>query len=271
MNNAWFFGDSFTAGFGYNFEEFLDPKSLSYVPNTDLSENSPVWTDSNLQVSKFKDWKFTLQDNVWTYLVSKHLGYNCINKGESGASNERILHNILRYLKEIKQGDIVFLGFTIPSRTLTPFRNSPNQEGILRVSMIDYDNGKPVVIGDEDRHRFTIPGFLNNKEQEVILDYLYYISIKHSDIYNTYYRDRYDTVIDLLHHMGAKTFLWDYTYWTSFESIRKYTKEKVVDGHWSTNGHREFSKLVIDTIKSGRNSLLNCPNNIIQFNKNLTT
>jgi len=266
MNNAWFFGDSFTAGFGYNFEEFYDPNSSTYLSNIGFSPDSSIWTDKASQFYKFNEWKESLKGYIWPKLVADKLGYICNNKGESGSNNERILHNVIRYLKDFTKGDTVFLGLTIPSRVLTPYINSPNQEGILQGSMINYDNGKPVDLIEKDEHRYAIPGELSRKEKEVILDYLFYIKIKHNEIYYRYYLERFNSIASYLESLGIKTVIWDYTYWTSYETIREYTEDRVYDGHWSINGHKDFSNLIINKLNKGENRILNSPDNTRLFN-----
>lgn len=257
MKNAWFFGDSFTAGFGYNFEEYLDLKSSSFEPKVSLDEDSPVWENPKYIFSKFNEWKTKYCKDIWTYLVSDHLNLSCINKGESGSTNERIIHNIIRYLNDIKKGDTVFIGSTTPYRLLTPHRNSPTEEGIMRSSMINLTTLKPLNLKDSPKDQYSIPGFFSDKEREVILDYLFYINMREHSIIDRYYKKRFDSLVKFFNSNGIKTFFWDYTHWGGYDSIAKYTNNRVKDGHWAITSHKEFSQKVIEYLKEGRTEMIN--------------
>lgn len=87
---GWFFGDSFTYGFG------CKPGHEYY--------------------------KFTINrvGKIWTTIVSEHLHLHEKNMSISGASNLCIINTILENIKYINKGDYVFIGSTHPSRFLIP-------------------------------------------------------------------------------------------------------------------------------------------------------
>ena len=256
MNKAWFFGCSFTSGVGYNFEEYLDPESDSFKPNLDLN-NESVW-ESSQYLSWCKEWKTKYQYDIWPYLVSRKLGVECVNKGEGGSGNLRILHKIIRNLKNFKKGDLVFIGFTHPTRILIPtnLKHPKISTLLLEPSTLGKSTGKK----DDTR---LIGGYtkLSEDQQHILIDYLYYIVHEFSDHIEEYDFTTISELVKFLTKIGVKPFLWDYSHWSYYENIFIHTHGTVKDGHWSINGHREFSNTVLNAL--GKNESILPPREIV--------
>ena len=88
--NGWFFGDSFTYGYGCR--------------------------------PSYEYYKFTRNriGKIWTTIVSEHLELEEKNMGVNGASNPCIINTIIENIKYIKKGDYVFIGNTLPMRIQIP-------------------------------------------------------------------------------------------------------------------------------------------------------
>lgn len=88
MNKAWFFGDSFTSGFG--------------------AENTSEY------------YKKFGPGNTFSTLLSSYFNMQEVNLGIPGCSNYTILSNLLNNIKYIHPGDLVIVGNTSPLRSLVP-------------------------------------------------------------------------------------------------------------------------------------------------------
>ena len=87
---GWFFGDSFTYGYGCRPE--------------------------------YRYYKYTLdrKGKLWTEIVSDELNLIEKNLAIPGASNPSIINTIIENIKYINKGDYVFIGNTLPIRILIP-------------------------------------------------------------------------------------------------------------------------------------------------------
>ena len=88
--NGWFFGDSFTYGYGCR--------------------------------PGYEYYKYTINriGKIWTTIVSENLELNEKNMGVNGASNSCIVNTIIENIKYINKGDYVFIGNTLPVRLQIP-------------------------------------------------------------------------------------------------------------------------------------------------------
>lgn len=88
MNKAWFFGDSFTSGFG--------------------AENTSEY------------YKKFGPGNTFSTLLSSYFNMQEVNLGIPGCSNYTILSNLLANIKYFQPNDVVVVGSTSPLRSLVP-------------------------------------------------------------------------------------------------------------------------------------------------------
>lgn len=122
---GWFFGDSFTYGFGCR--------------------------------PGFQYYKYTINrvDKIWTTIVSENLNLHEKNMGISGASNPFIINTIIKNIKYINKGDYVFIGNTLPIRILLP---DASDNTISNVSNCKYKlNKNEFKVIDDYINTFVIP------------------------------------------------------------------------------------------------------------------
>lgn len=258
MNTAWFFGDSFTAGEGYNFEQFLDTTSTNY--KSDLIINDSIWYELPY-FSKFQKWKDVHQYEIWPYLVSNYFEMKCVNKGENASSNQQILNRILSNINNFKKGDILIVGYTVPYRLFLPSTHSNTPMKTCLIESLER-NSDIKEVGLEE---------YSDDEKKSIIDYLYNIIHQYDENIEKHEKEIYRNLFSFLQTLGIKTLFWDYTHWHNYENIYDATNGKVNDRHWSIKGHKDFSKVVIDSVNNNINELERQNKNSIfnKFKKNL--
>jgi len=100
MSRLWTFGDSFTAGHGCKMFPYTKPKTTYYKTYKDyIDENKKIWPE----------------------IVSLFLGFELINQGRNGVTNEKILDHILANYQKIERGDCVIIQTSNSSRYDFPF------------------------------------------------------------------------------------------------------------------------------------------------------
>ena len=212
MNRAWFFGDSFTAGFGAR-------KDTEYY-----SKYGPGQT--------------------FTKRVSEYFKVEEINVGVPGCDNETILSKITENLIHFHKGDFVIIGNTSPLRGLTPsndgtkliyqklFDSKPYSESkgysdnqaseILQKYCIKFKSGYEELWSSHYNKMFLdIIKYLKTKDITALLwDY----SVWSEEI-----------------EPGMR-----------FENIEQHTKGDIYDLHWSFEGHRKVAEWIVEGLNSDK-------------------
>lgn len=176
------------------------------------------------------------QDNdyIWTSIVAKHYNFNEINLGDPGCGNMEILRKILDFKKLITHDDIVIIGSTDGSRTLSFLRENN--------TIIPKSFNHWLFDGYPWREKGISDDFVSSFQQYSINCRLPFID-EHI---------KFDTKLmeDVIELISPNTyFIWGPEMWAKFENIAVHTKNKIYDFHWSFNGHREMSEWVISNIK----------------------
>ena len=83
MNTVWTFGDSLTDGF----------------------------RSDNIWAKKYVEWKGYIP-LTYGEIISKKLNYNLINLGKGGSDNNTIFESFIKNIDNIKDGDIVIIGWS---------------------------------------------------------------------------------------------------------------------------------------------------------------
>lgn len=215
-NKAWFFGDSFTFGHGCK----------------------PGY--------KYYDTYKEKRGKLWTTEVSNFLMLPEINHGIPGNSNPYILKQILTNLQNFQKGDFVFLTDTLPVRLVHPSLESKKIEPLTTDILLWPEHNKEGQV-------FLDKYFTSNDKKRVVVDYIFEAINRKEEPWEEYYRLQLEGIQTFLNRLEINTYIWSHREWVSpskYEYITKATKRKVIDGHWSWKGHKDFSEAMISRIKN---------------------
>ena len=241
--NGWFFGDSFTSGFGLNFDHEIKEMNVSHnKSNVPLIDQIPNHLWDNNPYVKFKNHKEEYKFSIWPHLIAKHYGLEYNNYGVSGGSNDEILFNIISQLKNINEGDYIFIGMTIPHRFMIPINNLLNDKPLVS-TQIDWINGNSSNNLENYAFNFT------DNDKEVIINFLHDIVLKHQHHYGSHFLKIFSNLQEYFIEKNVNCLIWDWTLWSDFQSIQKWTNDKIKDGHWSPKGHEDFFNFLILNIE----------------------
>jgi hypothetical protein len=214
MNKLWCFGDSFTAGQGCRSGD----EYFKLYPNKG--------------------------QKIWTTLLAEKLSLEEINLGIPGNSNPYILKQIIENLKQITDKDIVILSDTLP------FRSVLYNQAEKNISPITTD----IAIWPEDNPNgdLYIKNFFNHKKDKMVLiDYLHTFKLPYHETWTEYYLNQFLDIQSHLLKLNTQVYFWSHKIWkrpSRFEIITNATNRKVIDGHWSWKGHKDFSNYLLERI-----------------------
>ena len=172
-------------------------------------------------------------DKIWPELVAENYGMVLQNFGINGASNDVILDNLIEQYNNIKKNDIVILGFTLPHRFDIPYKNK-------FTSVFNYFL---------ETEKNEVLSYYTEEQLETIINFQYHFS--YSNLFRKRQLMRFNFFIELLKEKGIKICFWRLLEETEkkFERIYNHTKNNINDGHFSYNGHIEFSKYIISKLE----------------------
>ena len=242
MNRLWCFGDSFTAGHGLNFDEFNREGCLNYEGSFyNFDDNSNIW-HRDPYFKKYKDYKHSYKDKIFAKLFSNYLNYELINEGESGCSNDRIIHQIIKNINSFKSDDIILIGLTSYLRVIVPSKFGMGGAGATNV--------------DEDVHKCYVKHGPRSSEKlvEKVTEYIYDVLMPNEDILEAYYLNLFKSVRDLILPKVKRVVLWDHHHWHRFENIHDW--KRIGDRHWSPKGHEQFNNFLIENYEKNNDILI---------------
>jgi hypothetical protein len=250
--NAWFFGCSFTAGYGLNFEEWYQESNANFKGDYNTIKDE-IWEYPHIK--QFSLYKDTYSDSIWPKLISAEYGLIYNNLAESGAGNDRIIHKVINSLHKIKPGDYVFLGTSEPCRILLPSGlDDPSLMSTL--IFINKLNENKIGEGGISFHNY------DQKQKNIIIDFLYEIVHQNPEAYNNYYKKVYLDLQKFFQSIGVTCVIWEWPSWFNYETIKVWSDKKINDGHWSPNGHYQFYLYM-------KKNLDNCNYNVSSLNKHM--
>lgn len=215
MGKLWCFGDSFTAGHGCRpGDEYYDKYSND-------------------------------RHQIWTKLVAEELGLEEKNLGIPGNSNPNIIKQVLENLSELKKVDTVILSSTLPFRTVL-YNNHTEEIAPVTTDIILWPENNP------DGDYFIQRYFKNDRERKLLLDYMYTFRMPYEKQWTRYYEKQLCNIQVHLLGLGIKVYFWSHKIWEApspFQIISTATKGKIIDGHWSWNGHQDFSNYLLQRIR----------------------
>ena len=199
MKNAWFFGDSYTQCCGTRKgEPYYDKRKKTFIE-----------------------------------LVSEEFGYQPINKGIQGASNEWIIHSLLREFQYMKPNDIVVVSDTLP----WGFIQYHNDREMM-VSINDHYVEENKWLYNSPEEKQTIVNYVNTRK-----DYRKHF-IKH-------YEEDYRNLINLFRGNKIHGYFWSHQLWwdNKLEKIDEATNSEIPDIHFSYKGHEQLADILIKEIR----------------------
>lgn len=212
VNSIWFFGDSFTSGYG--------------------------------AVQGFPYYNKYGPSDTFSSLLSNHFEAEERNYGLPGECNNAIIKCITSHLPYIKKGDIVVMSNTSPLRDLVPDKITSkltSQKLFLSDSYpnsIGYGNKKiSNILGEYclQIRKPYIPEW-NHHYRTIFLNFVnFFESIGCTSIFWDY------SVWSEEEEKGMK-----------FENIYQATNGKIHDLHWSYKGHRDAFEWIKDGITKGK-------------------
>jgi hypothetical protein len=209
MNNLWTFGDSFT--------ESYNPKNW--------------WS------GKYIEWKGYVP-KVYGEVIAEELGYNLINKGLSGSSNQTILETICNHIDEINPNDIVIIGWSSPIR----FR----------------------IVDEYDKWQHMIPSMPFDFDKIGNVSANSIIEVLDNRCHRKYCKE-VNSWIKLINKSLPKSNIIHWKYHIEkinaytipdLETINNETHGVIRDGHYSEKGQLEVANKLIHILKTGYNKTL---------------
>jgi len=175
---------------------------------------------------------------IWPTIVSDTLKLEEVNLAKRGSSSPQILSSLIEYSPTFKKGDVVIFSNSLPNRIIAA--NNKNQK-------------IETVITDEFESFYRLDNFFENLEsKQVMLDYLYHHILPYTSSYERFYDRQFEQLQKLLLKNGVNSFFWSYKMWgddmNKYERISSTTNIK--DGHFSWKGHKEFSEMILHSIKN---------------------
>jgi hypothetical protein len=229
MNKLWCFGDSFTAGDGCKLW-----KTGPQQPNT-------------IKYREFLNKKDNEHIKLFSEMVAEHFGLECINLGQSGAGNERILDALLSYIHLISKNDYVIFGVSYFQRFDVDL-NHPT--GFMTININSLNDGNDEMIG-EHLSRNAMKEIVVNRSSKQFEDRLirqikginHILKQLSKNVYiwtNDHYLDEQKSGVFKLvdGYTSTSQFLFE-------NSIGTHTHNEVNDGHLSEGGHRVLATDII--------------------------
>jgi hypothetical protein len=175
-----------------------------------------------------------IRNNIiqWGTIVSNTLKCNLQNFGEVSFSNPQIIATITENLWRIKPGDYIVIGLSTPFRTITVRNNQ------IRSFLI------------QDYIHSTLP------EEKYVFDYVQNIIYPNEPLFEEFYWNQIKGIKKLLDNHGCVTYLWDSKLWEKFESVKKQTKGKDKDPHWSKKGHEDMAKYILEKLNKKSKNII---------------
>lgn len=213
MKTFWFYGDSYTGGFG------VTPEYAYYhLYEGDLPKKS------------------------WPELVSEYFNVECVNRGIAGSDNNNILDNILNDIPFFSETDMVFISLTFPVRF--PLYN--HSQG-----RITFCTNNVFTQKRKKAEKYLDVFFKSEKEKEILLDYIYTFVTPYTSSWRAYYLNRFNSIKKILDKKNIRTYIWssEQEFNENNHHIIRECTSSVDDDHWSFLGHKQFADKVLQNIE----------------------
>ena len=179
---------------------------------------------------------------TWNNLLCKRLGVGYINKAKGGESNEYIQYSIQKNWNNIRPGDLVIIGTTLPTRVpiIIEKDHVTLEDRIFSSSIANLHN--EFIFSYFKKSWVNLDPYVL---KEVILDFVHYFKEPFEKEWYQHHMEGYDFLINRLTEKGVKVYFWEYNpIWDMFETIIDATNGKIDDPHWSWKGHYDMSEWI---------------------------
>ena len=213
MKTFWFYGDSYTGGFGVR----------------------PAYAYYHL-------YKGDLPKKSWPELVSEYFNAEDVNRGVDGSDNNNILDNILTDLPFFNENDMVFISLTFPVRF--PLYN--HSQG-----RITFASNNVFTEKREHEEKYLDVFFNSDKEKHLMLDYINTFIVPYNSAWSAYYLNRFHLIQKILKDKKIQTYIWssEQEFNENNHQTIKECISRVDDDHWSFLGHKQFADKVVQNIE----------------------
>lgn len=244
------FGCSFSLGTGIFYRDFEKPIYL--------------WG------KKYVDW-------WWGNQLARYLDMEVANHGLGGGSNTTTHNRITKNLKNIKSGDIVFIGETEPNRIRTINNSLHNKNGVV----VEFDTNlgwmnewldmeEKNLTAEEKTKRWEELGcpfkYFDQTEVDVLMAYGAYYTSNNEKAFNYEYHDIFLSIREYLSTKNVSTFIFNKKIWNIGESINDWWPKMDLseypihnfhmhDGHWSPDGHTTISQFFMWCVDNNKHDI----------------
>jgi len=180
--------------------------------------------------------------SIWPRLIAKGLDSKYKNYAQGGASPLFIIHQLVKGLSKIKQGDIVIVLETIPDR-VEVYSNKLNQ-------IVATTNA---ALTDSLQGDLNFNYFNNESEVKSAFNFIYDHRYKKLGAFSKYYTEILNDFKKYLESKGVEFILISYLLsfeakcTDKFETNVSLSKGKNTDAHFTLKGHWQFAKYISDT------------------------
>ena len=183
---------------------------------------------------KYIDWK-GYKPNVYGDNISEILGFNLNNLGVGSSDNYSILQSFCNVSNKIKEGDLLIFGWSSPIR----FRMVNNKKkwcSILPSVDVNFFNNLENVTSN------TLKEILLNRDNKLYVEEVNsWIKMINNMIKN----------VDVIHWNAFDNRLTS-IYVNNLETIRDETDNEINDVHFSENGQKQLSEILLNYYRSDR-------------------
>lgn len=233
MAKLWCFGDSFTAGDGCKvFKPGVQPNTIKYREYLKKRDDEDI--------------------KLFSDIVAEHFGLECINLGQSGAGNEKILDALLSNIDKISKDDYVIFGVSYFQRFDIDGAN-PIEFSTINVNALSGANN----IVTDTLSKETLMQIVINRASKKFENRLlrqvkgltHILKELSKNVYvwtNDHYLDEQQTGLFKLvdgYHTLSQFF--------SENDITAHTNKIVCDGHLSESGHAILANDIIKHFENG--------------------
>lgn len=176
-----------------------------------------------------------VKSSIWTEIVASSLKKKHIKPYYSFGATPYIISNLINNLPNIKKGDTIIISDSEPKSLLTLARNRRSIKCLNAFDILDESFEK----WNSEEEKIAVTSFVKNQ------------IAPHEKIWEDFYVGLINKLGGELKNRDVDVLFWSHSLWKTqvkFESITEATGGKIIDPHWSWNGHREFANYILNRI-----------------------